>query len=79
MDAPIIPAYFLANPSYSALAWKNQTTINLKTCRRVSLSSISALRYFGVQLQTKSLDDFEDSIEAWAAFAGERLVKTFAG
>jgi hypothetical protein len=28
MDAPNIPAYFLANPSYSALAWKNQTTIN---------------------------------------------------
>jgi hypothetical protein len=28
IDAPRIPGYFLANPCYSALAWKNQTTIN---------------------------------------------------
>lgn len=34
---------------------------------------------FSVQLKSKGINDFKDGIEAGAALAGKRLVKTFSG
>jgi hypothetical protein len=42
------------------------------------LGTSSAVTSFGMQLQSKSTDDFKDGIEVRATITGERFVKTFA-